>query len=282
MLRRLLRGGAAIALGLLLLLSVCCAGESGKAKPPVSSEAVARRASLAVVYDNVAFDPRLQTEWGFACWVQCGETVVLFDTGGEGSVLLRNMSALGLDPEDIDVIVLSHLHDDHTGGVQALLDAGARPAVYVPFTFPTQYKNELRERVTVHEVNEPQQILPGVYTTGKLGLNIPEQGLIVRTCEGTVLLTGCAHPGIVEMVRRAREVVQDDIYLVLGGFHLGGASAASVQDICAAFRELGVQNVAPSHCTGDQATGIFASEFGENCLTAGVGWGIGFCDLDDQ
>lgn len=282
MLRRLLRGGAAIALGLLLLLSVCCTGEPGEAKPPVSSDGVPRRASLTVLYDNIAFDPRLQTEWGFACWVQCGETAVLFDTGGDGSILLNNMSALGLDPRDIDVIVLSHIHDDHTGGVQAVLDTGARPEVYVPTTFPTRYKNELRQRVALHEVNEPQQIVPGIYTTGELGLNIPEQGLVLRTCEGLVVITGCAHPGIVETVRRAKEVVQDDVHLVLGGFHLGGAGAASVQSICAAFRELGVRSVAPSHCTGEQATAIFAREFGGDYFSAGVGWGIGFCDLQDQ
>jgi 7,8-dihydropterin-6-yl-methyl-4-(beta-D-ribofuranosyl)aminobenzene 5'-phosphate synthase len=204
---------------------------------------------------------------------------VLFDTGGDGSILLSNMRALGLDPQDIDVIVLSHIHDDHTGGVQAVLDTGARPEVYIPATFPTRYKNELRQRVSLHEVNEPVQIVPGVYTTGKLGLNIPEQGLVVKTCEGLVVITGCAHPGIVEMVRLAKEVGQDDVYLVMGGFHLGGAGASELQGVCGALRELGVRNVAPSHCTGEGATEMLASEFGENCFAAGVGWGVGFCDL---
>jgi 7,8-dihydropterin-6-yl-methyl-4-(beta-D-ribofuranosyl)aminobenzene 5'-phosphate synthase len=112
-----------------------------------------------------------------------------------------------------------------------------------------------------------------------MGINIPEQALLLRTCEGLVVITGCAHPGIAAMVQQAREVGRDDIYLVVGGFHLGGASAAAVRQICATFRELGVQNVAPCHCTGEQARGIFAREFGQNCMRAGVGWGIGFCDL---
>jgi 7,8-dihydropterin-6-yl-methyl-4-(beta-D-ribofuranosyl)aminobenzene 5'-phosphate synthase len=282
MLRRLFRGGAAIALGLLLLLGVCCTSEPGKAKTPLSSEGGPSRASLTVVYDNNAFDPRLRTDWGFACWVQYGETVVLFDTGSHGTVLLNNMQTLGLDPQAIDIIVLSHIHEDHTGGVEAVLGTGVRPEVYVPLTFPTQYKNRLREQVTVHEVDGPEQLLPGIYSTGKLGLNIPEQGLVFSTCQGLVVITGCAHPGIAEMVRQAKEVGQEDVYLVLGGFHLGGASASSVRQICTTFRELGVQNVAPSHCTGEQAMGIFASEFGGNYLAAGAGWGIGFCDLEDQ
>jgi 7,8-dihydropterin-6-yl-methyl-4-(beta-D-ribofuranosyl)aminobenzene 5'-phosphate synthase len=264
------RRAAPRVLGLIALLATGCTTQ------------LPDRASLTVIYDNNVFDPRLQTEWGFSCWVQYGETVVLFDTGGDGGILLSNMSTLGLDPQDIDIIVLSHIHGDHTGGMDALLGTGVRPEVYVPLTFPTEYKNKLRALVTVHEVNEARQILPGVYTTGKMGLSIPEQGMILRTCEGLVVITGCAHPGIAQMVRRAKEVGGNDIYLVVGGFHLGEASEASVRQICTTFRELGVQNVAPCHCTGDSATEIFASEFGAHCLTAGVGWGVGFCDLEER
>jgi 7,8-dihydropterin-6-yl-methyl-4-(beta-D-ribofuranosyl)aminobenzene 5'-phosphate synthase len=240
------------------------------------------RVSLTVIYDNTEFDPRLQTEWGFSCWVQYGDTVLLFDTGGDGTILLSNMSALGLDPRDIDIVVLSHIHGDHTGGMNAILGTGVRPEVYVPLTFPTEYKNELRAQVAVHEVNEARQILPGVHTTGKMGLSIPEQGMVLQTCEGLVVITGCAHPGIDQMVQRAKEIGRGDIYLVVGGFHLGQASEARVRRICQAFRELGVQNVAPCHCTGDAAIATFESEFAQNCLPAGVGWGIGFCDLEEQ
>lgn len=260
---------AAAALVLAIVYAVGCSAQP-RSQPP-------QRASLTIVYDNNAYDTRLRTEWGFACWVQYGDTVLLFDTGGDGSILLDNLQALGLDPQEIDVVVLSHIHGDHTGGMESLLATGVRPDVYVPSTFPTQYKNELRESVTVHEVSGSQEILPGIYSTGKMGLNIPEQGLVLETSCGLVVVTGCAHPGIVDMVSRAKEVGQGDLYLVVGGFHLGDTSPAAVRQICGAFRELGVQTVAPSHCTGEEATGIFASEFGDDYLSAGVGWGIGFC-----
>jgi 7,8-dihydropterin-6-yl-methyl-4-(beta-D-ribofuranosyl)aminobenzene 5'-phosphate synthase len=226
------------------------------------------------VYDNNAYDPRLQTQWGFGCWIVYGDRVVLFDTGGDGAVLLSNMSLLSLDPNDIDIVVLSHIHGDHTGGMEALLATGVRPEVFVPVTFPTSYKNQLRELVTVHEVGGPERIFPGVYSTGKMGASIPEQGLMLRTGQGVVVVTGCAHPGIASMIRQSEDVMQEDIRLVLGGFHLGGASAAQVTEICSAFRQLGVDKVAPCHCTGDRAIRQFADEFGEDCMQAGVGWSL--------
>jgi 7,8-dihydropterin-6-yl-methyl-4-(beta-D-ribofuranosyl)aminobenzene 5'-phosphate synthase len=271
---------AAATLILVLMLAVCC-----KALPRFSigspGSQPPQRASLTIVYDNNAYDPRLRAEWGFACWVEYGDTVLLFDTGGDGTILLDNMQTLGLDPQQIDVVVLSHIHGDHTGGLEQLLGTGVRPDVYLPSTFPTQYKNELRERVTVHEVSEPQEILPGILSTGKMGLNVPEQGLVLKTSCGLVVITGCAHPGIVDMLSRAKEVGRDDLYLVVGGFHLAEASSAAVRQICEDFRELGVQTVAPSHCTGEEAIGIFASEFGKDWLSVGVGWGIGFCSPQD-
>jgi 7,8-dihydropterin-6-yl-methyl-4-(beta-D-ribofuranosyl)aminobenzene 5'-phosphate synthase len=264
---------AAAALVLVVVYAVGCTALR-RDQPP-------QRASLTIVYDNIAYDTRLRAEWGFACWVQYDETVLLFDTGGDGSILLENLQALDLDPQEIDVVVLSHYHGDHIGGMESLLATGARPAVYVPSTFPTQYKNQLKESVTVHEVSGSREILPGVYSTGKMGLNIPEQGLVLKTSCGLVVVTGCAHPGIVDMVNRAKEVGQDDLYLVVGGFHLGDTSPTAVRQICQDFRELGIQTVAPSHCTGEEAIGVFASEFGDGYLSAGAGWGIGFCSPQD-
>ena len=275
---RFIRSGLALFSALATLLVVSCASGPAMATPTPTSlpfpreEALPQTMSLTIVYDNNAYDPRLGTEWGFACWLQYGDTVLLFDTGGDGVLLLKNMQTLGLDPQAIDLVVLSHIHGDHTGGMEALLSTGAQPEVYVPVTFPTSYKEQLRQRVTVHEVSAPQQILPGLYSTGKMGTSIPEQGLLLRTARGLVVITGCAHPGIAEMVGRAKELLPDNIRLVLGGFHLGEASLDRVQRICETFRELGVQQVAPCHCTGEQAMRVIAEEFGDDYIPVGVGW----------
>ena len=267
-----------VALALILPCAICCTAsdESGKDRTGVLTPAWEgiETMRLTIVYDNNAFDRRLQAEWGFACWVEYGDTNLLFDTGGNGSTLLSNMSVLGFDPQTIDVVVLSHIHGDHTGGMEGLLATGVRPEVYVPITFPTRYKNQLRELVTVHDVDGPQEILSGIHTTGKMGTSVPEQGLVLETSQGLVVITGCAHPGVDKMVRRAKDTYDGQIHLVVGGFHLGSASTARVRDICAAFRQLGVQKLAPCHCTGDRAMRVFGTEFGDSYLRCGVGWGI--------
>ncbi len=227
--------------------------------------------TLTIVYDNNAHDAGLRTEWGFACLVETGQDTVLFDTGGKGDILLDNMAKLGIDPQEIEAVVLSHDHGDHTDGLQALLDTGAKPTVYVLASFPLSFKNEVRAHTELVEVKAPLEIAPGIYTTGRVGTRIPEQALVIEASEGPVVLTGCAHPGIVEMVRRARQVVDRDPALVMGGFHLAKTSKSQIEAIIDKLRQLGVRQVAPCHCTGDQARRLFSEAFGADCILAGVG-----------
>jgi 7,8-dihydropterin-6-yl-methyl-4-(beta-D-ribofuranosyl)aminobenzene 5'-phosphate synthase len=230
--------------------------------------------TMTVVYDNNDFDRRLRTSWGFSCLLEVDHSSILFDTGGDGEILLGNMSVLGLDPMNIDIIVLSHSHSDHTGGLAAVLSLGARPTVYMPRSFPASFKNQVRSWTEVREVSEPITIMDGVYSTGELGSEIIEQSLILSTARGLVVVTGCAHPGIVETVRRAKQLHDGEIYLVIGGFHLGGESSTALERIIAELRQLGVQKLAPCHCTGDQAMAMFAREWDSNFIVTGVGRAI--------
>ena len=239
---------------------------------------------FTVVYDNNVYDAALRTAWGFACWVETSHGTVLFDTGGDGPTLLGNMALLHLDPQAIDVVVLSHAHGDHTDGLAGLLDTGVRPTVYVPAAFPASFKENVGARADLVEVTGPIEIIPGVYTTGQVGSSIVEQALVVETREGLVVVTGCAHPGVVEMVRRAREALPSPrpspyqgegvVALVMGGFHLKDTGQAQIEAIIADLRNLGVQRVAPCHCTGDRARRAFAEAFGAEFFPAGAGWTI--------
>ena len=227
------------------------------------------RVVLTVVYDNNPYDPRLRPAWGFACLVETAHGVVLFDTGGEGGILLGNLEILGLDPRRIDAVVLSHIHSDHIGGLDALLAVNDDLIVYLPQSFPEGFTAGLAERTRVVEVAERQEILPGVYSTGELGDEIIEQSLVVETAQGLVVLTGCAHPGVARIVQRATE--QGRVYLVMGGFHLDAAGHAEVQQVLDEFRALGVEKVAPCHCTGTHAIASFAEAYGPDFIQAGVG-----------
>ena len=235
--------------------------------------------TLTLVFDNNRLDldmragPRLRPGWGFAAWLEYSGHTVLFDTGADGSVLLKNMAALGLDPQAIEIVVLSHIHGDHTGGLAALLAVNRGVTVYVPQAFPARFKKQLRATgVAVEQVRGPLEILPGLWSTGQMGASIVEQALVARTAQGLVVITGCAHPGVDVMVARAKEIGMDGVQLVIGGFHLGGASRQRIKGIIAALLEMGVQQVAPCHCTGDRARALFHEAYGELYHAAGVGW----------
>jgi 7,8-dihydropterin-6-yl-methyl-4-(beta-D-ribofuranosyl)aminobenzene 5'-phosphate synthase len=284
--------GALMALPILLLVSCAPPAQSATPTPspapvpsvtpestprPTQTIAAAEevnRVSFTIVYDNNRYDERLRTAWGFSCLVETGEVTVLFDTGGDSPTLLSNMATLGMDPQAIDVVVLSHAHGDHTGGLGGLLDTGARPTVYVPSAFSASFKDGVRAITELVEVTGPMEILPGIHTTGQVGSGIVEQALVVETAEGLVVVTGCAHPGVAEMVRLSKRSVRGEVVLVMGGFHLGSARRHRIEAIISEFRDLGVQNVAPCHCTGDQARQMFADAFGDAYSPAGAGWTI--------
>jgi 7,8-dihydropterin-6-yl-methyl-4-(beta-D-ribofuranosyl)aminobenzene 5'-phosphate synthase len=226
---------------------------------------------ITIVYDNTAAKPGLGAEWGFAAWVEVAGRQVLFDTGPDGPTLLSNLAQLGLDPAAIDVVVLSHEHGDHTGGLAMLLGTGIQPPVYVPRGFPESLKASVRARTELIEVLEPVEILPGLHSTGQLGGGPVEQALALKSPAGLVVLTGCAHPGIVRIVQQAQAIAEGDLALVLGGFHLVNTHPDRVDEIVATFRELGVKQVVPTHCTGDAAIRGFAIEYGPDCLEGGAG-----------
>ncbi len=196
--------------------------------------------TVTILFDNTAADERLNIGWGFAALLETSEHTVLFDTGADGEALLKNFELMGKDPKAVETVVISHAHSDHTGGLQSLLDLGVRPRLYLLPAFPQGMRDELAGRVEVVEAAPGQEIVPGIRTTGQVGTAIPEQALILETQGGLVVLTGCAHPGVIQMVERARELNAGPLDLVMGGFHLMEASTGEVQAILGEFRRLGV------------------------------------------
>lgn len=228
--------------------------------------------TLTVLYDNLPYDARLQTDWGFACLVEGPDQTLLFDTGGNGDLLLQNMRTLGIDPRAVDGVVLSHEHNDHTGGLTAFLAENPNVTVYVPGSFSEAIKERVhRAGATLIDVGAPAEINAWAHTTGEMGTRIREQGLVLKTPDGLVVVTGCAHPGIVELTERARAEFGGDVDLVMGGFHMRDASADAIAGTIADLQALGVRRVAPSHCTGDAARRAFAETFGPHCMSSGAG-----------
>jgi 7,8-dihydropterin-6-yl-methyl-4-(beta-D-ribofuranosyl)aminobenzene 5'-phosphate synthase len=98
-----------------------------------------------------------------------------------------------------------------------------------------------------------------------------EQALTLDTAQGLVILTGCAHPGIVAIVREAKRRHGRPIRLVMGGFHLLRQPERQIRAMIGELKALGVSQVAPSHCAGDRATALFRDAWSEDFLEGGCG-----------
>lgn len=227
---------------------------------------------ITIVFDNYLHNPELKTEWGFSCLIEGFEKNILFDTGSDGEILLENMQKLKLDPKKTDVIIISHDHWDHTGGLKSYLNVNSNVYVYLLPSFSDNLKNFVEKTgANMFENNERNMLFSHVHTTGTLGSAIKEQSLILETKKGLVVITGCAHPGIVNIIENVKEYLKQSIYMVLGGFHLGGHPDSVLKQIIEQFQKLEVEHPGPSHCSGERCRELFANAYKENFMDIGVG-----------
>jgi 7,8-dihydropterin-6-yl-methyl-4-(beta-D-ribofuranosyl)aminobenzene 5'-phosphate synthase len=182
------------------------------------------------------------------------------------------MEKLAIGPKTIDVVFLSHIHGDHTGGLCSFLEKNCDVTVYLPKSFPREFETTVQGFGTkIVEVGQSLEICENVYSTGQVGGWMKEQSLIIRTDKGLVIITGCAHPGIVKIINAARDLMKDDILLVMGGFHLEWATKGKIERIISTFKQMGVRYIAPAHCTGEKASSLFEEHFDKNYINIGVG-----------
>jgi len=169
-------------------------------------------------------------------------------------------------------VAISHNHGDHTGGLLAFLGKNSNVSVYLPPSCSNSFIQEIKgtgAKVLISDA--PVEICKGVHLTGPMGTQIIEQSIIVDTAEGAVVITGCAHPGIVDIIRKSKAILPKNIHLVLGGFHLSRKSEAELNQIISEFRELGIKKAGPTHCTGDRAIQMFKQAYGPDFVQMGVG-----------
>ena len=228
---------------------------------------------IRIVYDNTSADGGLREDWGFSAVAIVGDRRVLFDSGADADLLLRNLAALGINPASISHAVISHHHSDHRGGIYRLFQRHPALRVWFLDSFPAEaFEIGLAVGMNPVRVTDPTEIAPGIHTTGPVAGKIPEQALVIDAAGGPVVLVGCAHPGVDRLVEAAREQRKaDSIRLLLGGFHLMRHSEADIERLIGRLKELGVRQVAPAHCTGELAKRLLRQEWGENYLACGAG-----------
>ncbi len=232
----------------------------------------AKEITITGIYNNVPFNENLKTAWGISFFIEGVEKTIMFDTGGDGSILLSNMEKLKIDPARVELVILSHIHYDHVGGLYSFLKKNNKVTVYLPASFPDDFKNNVKSKTgKIVTVKDPLKICENVWSTGELGTSIKEQSLIIDTPEGLVVLTGCSHPGIVNIASFVNNYFKKNIYMILGGFHLYSSSESTIKKIVSELKSLKVKKIAPSHCTGEKATELFKEAWGKNFIGSGCG-----------
>ena len=189
---------------------------------------------ITIIYDNETWKTGLEAAWGFSCLVEADGRRLLFDTGGEGEILLRNLAALNLDPRSFSEIFISHDHWDHLGGLADLLRLIPDVRVYLPRS--CSRPAAAREVISVQD---PLQISENFFSTGELSGQ--EQSLAVKTDDGLVVICGCSHPGVGPILEAAAHLGR--VKALVGGLH-GFKEFEVLKDLSL---------VCPCHCTQHQA-----------------------------
>jgi 7,8-dihydropterin-6-yl-methyl-4-(beta-D-ribofuranosyl)aminobenzene 5'-phosphate synthase len=228
---------------------------------------------VTILYDNYVYTEGTKSDWGFSCLIEGTAKTILFDTGTKGDILMHNMRKLKVDPQKVDLVVISHEHGDHTGGLPAFFEENSDVVVYHPVSFSEKFVNSVRKAGAESiAVDKPVKLCEGVYSTGEMrGGRIEEQSLVLETSQGLVVITGCSHQGIVNIVQKARSMFDKNIHIVFGGFHLLQHSDDAVDRIIAKFKEMGVAKCGATHCTGDRQIRLFEKAYGSNFVQMGVG-----------
>lgn len=265
---------------------------------PASKPSQARVKNLRVTVLSTMLADKGIGEWGFAALVEADGRRILFDTGYLPNTVLQNAKEQGIDLSDITDVILSHNHDDHTGGLitlrrelskknpAALSRAHVAPGIF--WSRPKKDGGEGNPMVafrpeyeaaggTFIEHTGPVELAPGVWLTGSVprpnpernwsskgqvqspqGLveeTIPEdQALVIDTDQGLVVITGCGHAGVVNILEFARKQVRSaPIHAVLGGLHLFRADEKTLAWTGRKLREMKLGNLLGAHCTGIEA-----------------------------
>ncbi|MCK5071976.1 MAG: MBL fold metallo-hydrolase [Bacteriovoracaceae bacterium] len=261
---------------------------------------------LNILVDNYAGKTQL-AEWGWAVHISWKNKEFLFDTGRTGDVLLSNAKELGVGLGGLEGIILSHGHYDHADGIKHVLEESGCQKIYGhPEIFSNKYsvhkngkkfsgmkiqRRELEENLGVDlKLHEGIfEIHDGMFMTGEVpfeDFDIPaefqiktqngfvqdtfmdDNSLVFRTSKGLVILLGCAHRGVMNIVEYARSKFNEPVRAVVGGMHLFDADEVKIGKIINYFKKLDLEIIAPGHCTGMGPTMKLKESFPNKCLPA--------------
>ena len=280
---------------------------AGCATTPPTPVATAT-ARITVLYDAFGKDPAMTRDWGYAALVEINGKRILFDTGNDPTIFAKNVKSKGVDLAKLDFVVLSHRHGDHVSGLSYLLKVNPKVRIYAPkdglggifgsdvaTTFyrkdealPAEQRYyggtppEIMKLGTafsganIQLIDKTTELEPGITLIALVSdapgtKEMKELSLAINTPEGLVLVVGCSHPGIENIVAEAAKI-NPQIHLIAGGFHLVVAPDPAIEKVATALHDAyKVDYIAPGHCTGEPTFAALHKSFGGHYLYAGLG-----------
>jgi 7,8-dihydropterin-6-yl-methyl-4-(beta-D-ribofuranosyl)aminobenzene 5'-phosphate synthase len=190
---------------------------------------------VTIIYDNKVYKRGigLKSDWGFSCLIETKNNIVLFDTGANGEILLNNLKKLNIDSVNINKIVISHNHRDHMGGLESLVSYLNKIDLY------QLGQNNINNKMNLANAENPKEICKDIWITGRIKGLVDEQSLVLNSEIGWFVITGCSHPGVEKILKRAEQIAYCNIVGIVGGFH-GFNRFSILEDF---------QYICPCHCT---------------------------------
>jgi 7,8-dihydropterin-6-yl-methyl-4-(beta-D-ribofuranosyl)aminobenzene 5'-phosphate synthase len=263
---------------------------------------------ITVLYDAFGKDAAMTKDWGYAALVEINGKRILFDTGDDPGIFARNVKAKDIDLTKLDFVVLSHRHGDHVSGVSYLLSVNPKVKIFAPkdglggifgsdiaSTFYRKDEALPAERryyggsppeimklgtvfsgANIQLIDKTTELVPGITLIALVSdapgtKELKELSLAVNTADGIVLVVGCSHPGIENIVAEAAKI-NPHIHFIAGGFHLVAAQDPAIEKIATTLHDTyRVDYIAPGHCTGEPTFAALQRTFGDHYLYAGLG-----------
>jgi len=262
---------------------------------------------IKILVDNYVTQRDFLAEHGFSIFIEDEGEKILFDTG-QGMALLHNMNLTGLALKDIDEIILSHGHDDHTGGLKFFVESEIYPGliahpdvVYPKYKIQGEKKKNIGINVPIDKfkkilTKDALQVSKHILFSGEVPKEnrweleetayfrekggvlekdpfVDDISLFVPLKEGLLIITGCAHSGIINIINYGFEVTRTKkLYGIIGGMHLKDASYERIEKTIKLMLELDPEFLTISHCTGPIAGSLFREKLGKKVIFTDAGW----------
>jgi 7,8-dihydropterin-6-yl-methyl-4-(beta-D-ribofuranosyl)aminobenzene 5'-phosphate synthase len=234
------------------------------------------QAKITSVYDEGSLvGTQLIGAEGFAVLIEAGGKKILFDTGRRGRYLLHNLMFLDVKPEDIDKVVISHAHANHTGGIDDILRGreshlniyAPRSAVGIKKMFGpkgVRVPEELSEKAAIIEVNDWMEASDKVFISCPMdaGKGMTECFMVIRARKGPAVISACSHPGVDNVMEAVKKKFGEYPRTYIGGVHIGKKDKEKAAGIATSFKENNCSNLHLNHCTGVSGTMYLRTSLG--------------------